>query len=156
MTKHFAFSHMYFKTAAIIVLFSAFLTAGCQEKNSGELSTDLVTNANGKPKMTFREKEFHFGKIIDGEKVIHEFEFTNTGDGDLVISGADATCGCTVPEWPRQPIKPGGKGTIKVKFDSAGKEGEQEKVVTVTANTEPPSNTITIRGEVVKQASEQK
>ena len=103
MSKHFAFSRIYSTAFAILVMLIGFFSAGCQEK-SGDLSTDLVSNNGGKPKMTFAETKHDFGKIMQGEKVNWTFDFTNTGDGDLVISQASASCGCTVPEWPKEPI----------------------------------------------------
>ncbi len=92
--------------------------------------------ANGKyPQMSFNEKEFDFGDITQGEKVSHTFTFTNTGDADLLISDAKASCGCTVPEYPKDAIKPGKTGKLKVTFDSAGKSGETKKTITITCNT---------------------
>lgn len=92
--------------------------------------------ANGKyPQMSFNEKEFDFGTITQGEKVSHTFTFTNTGEADLLISDAKASCGCTVPEYPKEAVKPGKTGKLKVTFDSAGKSGETKKTITITCNT---------------------
>ncbi|MEY3368020.1 MAG: hypothetical protein RI973_1175 [Bacteroidota bacterium] len=103
--------------------------------------------------MSFAETEFNFGKVKDGEKVRHEYVFTNTGKEPLVISDAKGSCGCTVPEWPKDPIPAGGKGKIKVEFDSKGKPGMQTKQVTITANTNPPQSILTIKGEVIGGAA---
>ncbi len=78
---------------------------------------------------------FNFGTINEGDKVEHSFKFINTGKKALVIGNATASCGCTVPEKPQQPVKPGETGIIKVVFNSQGKQGHQEKIITVTANT---------------------
>ena len=78
---------------------------------------------------------FNFGSINEGVKVERSFKFKNTGKKAWVISNATASCGCTVPEKPEQPIKPGETGIIRVVFNSQGKEGHQEKTITVTANT---------------------
>lgn len=86
--------------------------------------------------MTFKNMSHNFGDILENQKVETTFEFTNTGKVDLLISNCSAMCGCTVPEWPREPIKPGEKGSIKVVFDSAGKGGVNNKIVTVYANIE--------------------
>src|SRR6478609_7703968 len=75
------------------------------------------------PKLEFKDDSHDFGTITQGEKVSYEFQFTNTGSGDLVISNATGSCGCTVPEWPRDPVHAGDKGAIKVTFDSEGKKG---------------------------------
>jgi len=118
-----------------------------------KLDTDIVTapaTAAGEvgdaPVMTF-EKEVHdFGTIIQGEKVSYKFKFTNTGASDLLITDAKGSCGCTVPEYPRTPVKPGASGEIDVIFDSTGKIGQQNKKVTITANTIPNMITLAING----------
>jgi hypothetical protein len=99
-------------------------------------NVELGISPDGKyPVMTFDEKEFDFGDINQGDKVSHVFEFTNTGDADLVITDARASCGCTVPEYPKDtPIKPGESGKIKVTFNSAGKSGETMKSITISSN----------------------
>ncbi len=99
--------------------------------------------------MSFTETEFNFGKVKAGEQVMHEYTFKNTGKEPLVISNAKGSCGCTVPEWPKEPIAPGGSGKIKVAFDSKGKSGPQTKQVTITANTDPVQSIIYIKGEVI-------
>lgn len=95
-----------------------------------------------KTKMKFKNMEHNFGRMKEGEKREHDFEFTNTGKEDLVIEDCKGSCGCTVPEWPKDPIKPGQTAAIKVKFDSTKKEKDQEKSVTITANTEPELTTV--------------
>lgn len=84
--------------------------------------------------MTFASTEYNFGDILEGQQVETTFEFTNSGKHDLLIHDCTASCGCTVPEWPKTPVKPGEKGKIKVKFDSTGKSGMNNKTVTVKAN----------------------
>ncbi|HKK89258.1 MAG TPA: DUF1573 domain-containing protein [Saprospiraceae bacterium] len=96
----------------------------------------------------FEESEWDFGKITDGDKVQHNFQFTNTGSEPLTIKNAKGSCGCTVPEWPREPIAPGESGEIKVEFNSKKKPGKQTKRVTITANTEPPQSYLTIKADV--------
>jgi len=95
----------------------------------------------------FAEEVFDFGTVKAGEPVEHVYKFTNTGDKPLTISNARGSCGCTVPDWPREPIAPGAEGEIKVRFDSKGKNGAQNKTVTVTANTEPQNTIIRITGD---------
>jgi hypothetical protein len=92
--------------------------------------------------MKFKKMEHNFGRLKEGEKREHDFEFTNTGKEDLIIEDCKGSCGCTVPEWPKDPIKPGQTAAIKVKFDSTKKEKDQEKSVTITANTEPDLKTV--------------
>lgn len=100
----------------------------------------------------FDEETYDWGKVTDGEKVVHVFKFKNTGKEPLIISNAKGSCGCTVPEYPKEAIAPGKSGEIKVVFDSKGKGGKGGKVdskkVTVTANTDPVDTYLTITGKI--------
>lgn len=84
--------------------------------------------------MTFETEKYDFGTIMQGDKVVYDFKFKNTGGSDLIITGAKGSCGCTVPEYPKEAIKPGVSGVIKVSFNSAGKSGKQAKSVTLFCN----------------------
>lgn len=88
------------------------------------------------PVLTFADTTHNFGTINEGEKVTYEFAFRNDGKRPLLIEGAEGSCGCTVADYPREPIAPGAAGKMKVIFSSAGKQGHQEKDVAVNANTE--------------------
>lgn len=96
-----------------------------------------VTSAvkpNG-PVITFEKKTHEFGDIVQGDKVEETFKFTNTGNEPLIITNVQVTCGCTTPKgWPRDPIPPGGKAEVTIGFNSAGKMGRQNKVVTIVSN----------------------
>ena len=100
------------------------------------------------PVIVFEREIFDFGKIAQGEKVNHEFKFKNTGKSPLIISNATATCGCTVPEFPKEPILPGKEGVIKVTFNSQGKEGMQDKVITLNSNANPATTSVHLVGDV--------
>jgi len=93
---------------------------------------------------------YNFGKITDGEKVEFSFRFKNTGNKPLIVSNATASCGCTVPEKPEEPIKPGETGFIKVVFDSKGRVGDVHKEVTVTSNAYPAFPLLALKGQVVE------
>lgn len=95
----------------------------------------------------FDAQTFDFGKIKQGEPVTHEFTFTNTGGVPLIITNVQASCGCTTPDWSRDPIGPGAKGFIKATY-SASSVGAFTKSVTVTANVEGGSVQLLIKGEV--------
>lgn len=97
----------------------------------------------------FEETSYDWGSLKEGEKMTHLFKFKNTGTNDMIISDAHGSCGCTVPEWPKEPIKPGKGSEIKVVFDSKGKTGDQAKTVTLTANTEPANMVLMIKGKVI-------
>lgn len=99
--------------------------------------------------MTFERKEFDFGTIKENILSRTTFKFTNTGKNDLLVSNAIGSCGCTAPEWPEKPIKPGASGEIKVQFDSKDKFGTQLKTVTVTTNTVPNQTVLIIRANVM-------
>ncbi len=100
------------------------------------------------PKFVFVEETFDFGTVDEGDVVTHTFKFKNEGKAPLVISNARGSCGCTVPEWPQEPISVGESGEIKVKFNTNGKKNRQKKTVTLTANTWPVKTLISIQGQV--------
>jgi len=103
------------------------------------------------PEFAFASESHDFGTINEGDKVEHIFKFTNEGKAPLIISSATASCGCTVPEWPKEPIGVGQEGEIKVVFNSKGKPGIQNKTVTITANTFPKVNRVRIKANVTKK-----
>lgn len=98
--------------------------------------------------ISFSETEWDFGTINEGDNVEHLFKFTNTGSQPLILENCKGSCGCTVPECPKQPIAPGASGEIKVVFNSKGKTNMQTKKVTITANTEPIQSILTIKANV--------
>jgi len=104
--------------------------------------------------MEFSETTYDFGNIVEGEKVTHTYSFQNDGDEPLIISNAKGSCGCTVPQWPREPIPVGGSGEIVVEFNSTGKTGSQNKKVTINANTNPAQTVIYLKGDVAKKDAE--
>ena len=109
-------------------------------------SAKAVSNA---PVMTFDKTIHDFGNIQEGERVETLFTFTNTGKSDLVIVDARGSCGCTVPEYPKNtPIAPGASAQIRVSFDSSNKPNLQQKTVTISANTDSGRETIRIKAMV--------
>lgn len=113
----------------------------------GTISTAIVENPT---EITFDKDVHDFGEIIQGEKANTAFKFTNTGKNALLITDAYGSCGCTVPEWPKEPIAPGQSGEIKVQFNSANRSGMFNKTVTVVANTQPTSNSkLVIKGTII-------
>ena len=111
--------------------------------------SQVATPVDGKyPEMAFEKSEHDFGNIKQGDKVSYSFKFKNKGESDLIISDAKGTCGCTVPEYPKTPIKPGESGKIKVTFDSNGKTGSQAKSVTIFCNTKKGQEILNIKSNV--------
>ncbi|HEX8269063.1 MAG TPA: DUF1573 domain-containing protein [Flavobacterium sp.] len=105
--------------------------------------------ANGKyPVLRFAESTHDFGEIGATEKVTYNFKFENTGEADLIISKAVGSCGCTVPEYPKDPIKPGQTAEMKVSFDPTNKKGKQSKTVMVYTNTKSGQEQITITASI--------
>ncbi|MBV8252515.1 MAG: DUF1573 domain-containing protein [Chitinophaga sp.] len=126
------------KTLCYLLASGCFFLAACNGNAVGKAaamdSIQSKTIVNKDVAITFEEKIHDFGEITQGEKVEYSFKFTNTGKQDLVIEDAISSCGCTVPEWPKEPLKPGQSGFIKVIFDSAGKEGYTQKEVSLRLN----------------------
>lgn len=143
------------------------LSISCKEgakKDDNTINTDVINNpasANGEtnteylPKFSFEKDTHDFGSIVQGEKVSYSFKFKNTGKSDLVITTASGSCGCTVPNYPKEPIVAGGEGKIDVTFDSNGKQGKQTKTVSLIANTMPNTTVLTITGEVTVPENKQ-
>jgi len=117
---------------------------GKTEETAGQAS-----QARAKTTIKFDKSEHDFGKLKQGESAEYSFKFTNTGKEPLIIENAQGSCGCTVPQYPKEPIAPGATGKIDVRFNSAGKSGPQQKTVTLTANTDPSVSTmLTIKADV--------
>jgi hypothetical protein len=128
------------------------LLSGCNQSNqasSGAAENSTPANKAAAPVMKFDNESHNFGKVAEGDKVVYDFKFTNAGKSPLIITDARASCGCTVPEWPHTPVKPGESASIHVVFNSAAKKGLVDKQVTVTANTNPPENRVHLIGEVI-------
>jgi hypothetical protein len=128
----------------------------CQDSTAKKVTNATTTtptptpgsNASG-PIITFDKTEHDFGTINEGEKVTTEFNFTNTGKEDLIIVDARGSCGCTVPQYPKNtPIAPGASGKILVSFDSSNKPGLQQKSVTLSANTASGREMLRIKSNV--------
>ena len=113
-------------------------------KQRAEASKDTTT-------VLIIDEVYNFGQVTDGDKVEYSYRFVNSGKKPLVIDNASASCGCTVPERPEQPIMPGDTGFIKVVFNSSGKVGSVEKNITVKANVLPSFPQLLLNGEVLKK-----
>ena len=154
-------SLMRFRTNILIITILIFTFLGCNNntEKGNTLPPDIVNNpksADGKvdkdgvPKISFKEMEHNFGRVIEGEKITYAFKFTNTGNGNLVITNVSSSCGCTVPQFTKDPVKPGEQGNIKVTFDSKNRMGFQNKTVTVVSNTQPNTTILRVRAQVIE------
>ena len=165
--KHIPFRFSFFFAA--IVLFC--ITSGCKKESGhavdpsdenyipkGNLA-DLAYNpmrpdgtidSSYLPILKWDEVVYDFGTIHQGEIVEKKYTFKNIGTAPLLILNATSTCGCTIPDWPKNHILPDSSGTVLVKFNSTNKEGPQNKEVTIFANTIPNQSKINIKGNVEK------
>ena len=143
---------------AILVMFGMVSSCSSRSGKGTEIPANIVDNPNavsGKadpdklPKLEFEKYLHDFGNIIQGEKVTFAFKFKNTGKSPLLINSVSTTCGCTVPDFPKKSIMPGGSGKIDVSFNSESKRGQQYKAITVFANTQPSSTVIRIKALVM-------
>jgi hypothetical protein len=142
------------------------LISGCQSnkvEDDAKISADVVYNpnsANGPgekgslPVIKFEDTDHDFGRILEGENVSYDFSFTNIGKSDLLLAEVSTSCGCTVPSYPKAPIRPGEKGIVKVTFNSQGRRGFQSKNIVVVSNTQPNTIILKIKAQVVNPASE--
>lgn len=132
----------------------AVVLVSCAKKEQKSMSIDVPLTSDGKvdtsqlPKFSFVNDTYDFGQIKQGEKVSYSFKFKNTGNTPLIISSASASCGCTVPSYPEEPIQPGEESKIDVVFDSNGKMGMQTKTITLVSNTIPNTKVLYLRGEI--------
>ena len=148
------------KSIGYVALSVVFLTTSCKQESAADkiTSSDMEAVAAAKalegkfPKVTLDKLEHDFGTINEGDIVETEFMVTNDGEVDLIISDAKGSCGCTVPQPPKEPIKPGASAPIKVSFNSQGKPGAQKKMVTLTTNTSKGYETFEIKANVTPKA----
>ena len=124
-----------------------------EDEKSAEASVNDATENAGTAAFEFAETEWDFGDIQEGTTVEHVFKFTNSGEAPLIIYNAAGSCGCTVPNWPREAIAPGAEGEIQVKFNSSGRSGVNKKTVTITANTVPNKKMLNITSNVMPKAN---
>lgn len=101
-----------------------------------------------KTQITFDNTKHDFGTITEGEVVKYAYHFKNAGPNPLLISNAVASCGCTVPSYPKEPIPPGGEGEIVVEFNSTNRPGIQNKNVLVYSNAQEEAISIGFTVEV--------
>ncbi len=139
------------KVVLIVGLISMVAFTSCKENASSKIKSDNVAEAavrdeasKAVPVMSFEKAEHDFGTIEQGTPQETAFKFTNTGNAPLIITDAKSSCGCTVPNPPKDPIAPGETGELMVKFNGSG-QNQVTKTITVTANTEKGSEILRIK-----------
>lgn len=151
------------KVIVLSVLSLSLMTFSCNENAAKKIKTENLELAKerdeeikiGGPELQFEKTEHDFGVINEGDVVETVFSFTNSGKSELIITSAKGSCGCTVPEWPREPIMPGEKGQIKVKFNSDRKPNLQQKNITLVTNTDQGKEIIKIKAQVTPKSKVQ-
>ncbi len=137
------------------ILTAITLLAGCDVRRHDKLAINdpLKKQAEIKDPTTvlIMDSTYNFGKVADGEIVEFNYRFKNTGSKPLIVSNVSASCGCTVPEKPEQPILPGETGFIKVKFNSEHRVGRAHKTINVNSNAEPAFPTLLLTGDVTEK-----
>ncbi|MBP1629548.1 MAG: hypothetical protein H6Q15_441 [Bacteroidetes bacterium] len=117
------------------------------KKNESKINADLIENTTS---IKFEKELIDFGRLTDGERVTCSFKFVNSGKSDLIISSVSGNCGCTVADYPKEPIAPGAEGQITVTYDSSNSSGMRiSKEVSVLANTSPSTTKLRIVAEVI-------
>ncbi len=166
---------------SLVVLFNTILLISCKdraaEKRIAELESRLAqleTNKGTTPATTtptpsqnavpdvkpegplpvaaFEQVDHDFGTVGEGQKVTYTYKVKNTGEAPLIIQSAQPSCGCTVPTFSQEPIPVGGAGFVTAEFDTNGKQGVNNKTITVTANTWPKTTTLRFKAMVTPKA----
>ena len=131
----------------------AFIFFSCDIRHSGNKADVLLAKGGtvyaDSTTVQLIDSAYNFGSVTDGDKVEYSYRFRNTGKNPLIISSAIASCGCTVPEKPEEPIKPGETGFLKVVFNSKGRVGDVHKTITVSSNAYPKFPELELTGQVV-------
>ena len=139
--------------ASIVIIISLI---SC-ESSTGKVSTNLVNNptsaeeshrGKSEPVIEFEKTEHDFGKMLQGEQVSYTFKFKNVGNAPLIVSNIEKTCGCTSPDFSKEPIKPGGEGRITITYDSKGHKGFQNNRLIVKTNANPSETMLRIKAQV--------
>jgi hypothetical protein len=134
---------------AFLSLMLLFAASVATNTVNAQATTVAAAPVEGGAKIEFKKETHDYGTIKNGADGSCTFEFKNTGDSPLIISNAKGSCGCTVPEWPKEPIAPGATGSIKVKYDTM-RTGAINKSVTITSNaTNSADKIVFIKGEVL-------
>ena len=144
------------KASFLIFAFAlAFSTAFAQQKPASKTApaANAPVAATG-PAISFDQTVFDFGTRNEGEMVNYTFNFKNTGTEPLILSNVQTTCGCTATEWPKEPIMPGKSAAIKATFNTTGKMGQQNKVITVISNAKEGNTMVTIKGTVASKPAQ--
>ncbi len=138
--------------ASVFIIFTLFINQAVEaqsvtEKKEATTFTKKVDDRQAQ--LTFTNREHDFGEILEGKVVEYSFTFKNTGNYPLMLQDIRTTCGCTAPEWTREPIAPNEEGKIIIRFNTAHKAGQQRKIITVISNASNSSEALVMFGTVL-------
>jgi len=144
------------KNSIVFIALLSLAFVSCKDKASAKIDDANLETAKerdaqislGTAVIEFDTKDYDFGTVVEGEVVTGVFKISNKGKTDLIITDASASCGCTVPEWPKDAIKPGDSAELKFSFDSKGRTGKQSKSITLQTNTANVTEMLRIGGTV--------
>ena len=140
------------KKALVLALALSLAGFASQAQTAAVKPANATTKVAG-PQIQFETDKFDFGTIKQGDIVDHTFKFKNVGTQPLVISNIGVSCGCTTPDWTKEPVMPGKTGTVTAKFNSTGKMGMQNKVLTIESNSAAGNAMVALVGEVKDAAA---
>ena len=140
-----------FLTATVALLASCSNQSTTSSTSTSEIGTNQQEAVDSTANtvsgiIEFENTSYDFGQVKEGEIVEHIFKFKNTGEAPVILAQVSASCGCTTPDYTREPVLPGKEGQIKVSFDSKGQVGNQQKIVTIISNAENRVTTVQIKG----------
>jgi len=140
----------------IVFLAGMFVLQDCQNDGTGKDAPKVQLTVGDSmvykgPAIVFGTTDYNFGRVYEGEIVGWYFKYKNLGTDNLLVYNVTASCGCTVPEYSKEPLAPGMEGEIKVVFDTNGRSGHQQKSVNVETNGKPGSTELKITAEVLKK-----
>jgi len=150
---------------SLVLIFSLFCLNAALFAQTKEVKDEVETifhiNEQGEvietsePIFNFNEEIHDFEEIPEGDKHTHEFLFTNIGKSPLIIQGVKASCGCTTPDWPKDPILPGESSMITATYNTKGRPGPFNKGITITSNAVTPTKRLFIKGKVIPGDTEE-
>jgi hypothetical protein len=134
-----------------VVLFISIALVALSCHSGSQQNGDIAAPVKDSTTVQVLDSAYAFGTVTEGEKVAFSFRFKNTGDKPLVIQSARASCGCTKPTWPQEPIPPGATANVRAEFNSQGHLGLAHKLITVYSNARPAIPPFVLTGMVVKK-----
>lgn len=148
------------KNSIVFIALLSLAFVSCKDNASAKIDSTNLESAKerdakislGSAIIEFDTRNYDFGTVNEGDVVEGIFKVANKGKTDLIITSASASCGCTVPEWPKDAIKPGDAAEIKFSFNSKGRTGKQSKTITLQTNTENVTETLRISGTVAPKS----